>query len=149
MKPAKKTPNYDALLLKNQLCFPLYASARAVTRQYTPYLDAIDLTYTQYVIMMVFWEKKETTARDLGEQLFLDSGTLTPVLKSLEAKGFITRRRDPDDERKLRVTVTEKGMALREQALEIPEKVSICIPLDPEEAKTLYTLLYKLLHELR
>ena len=149
MKPQKKTPNYAALLLKNQLCFPLYASARAVTRQYTPYLDAIGLTYTQYVIMMVFWEQRETTARNLGEQLFLDSGTLTPVLKSLEAKGLITRRRDPDDERKLRVTVTEKGMALRDEALAVPEKVAACIPLDAEESKTLYELLYKLLHALR
>ena len=147
MKQAKKNQNYQSLLLKNQICFPLYACARAVTRQYTPYLDAVNLTYTQYIIMMVFWEKKETTARDLGEELFLDSGTLTPVLKSLENKGLITR--DPDDERKLRVTVTEKGMALRDEVVGIPEKVASCVPLDPEEAKTLYGLLYKLLGELK
>jgi len=136
---------YESLKLKNQLCFPLYAASREVIKQYHPYLEAIGLTYTQYVAMMVFWEEKHTTGRDLGKKLFLDSGTLTPVLKSLEAKGLIARSRSTEDERVLVVEITEKGEALKEQALSIPQSVASCIRLPLEDAITLQKLLYRVL----
>ena len=137
--------NYDQLKLENQLCFPLYAAAREVVNQYRPHLDALGITYTQYVTLMVLWERKKATVGELGECLFLDSGTLTPLLKKLEAKGLVTRSRSKKDERSLIVEITEEGMALREQAAVIPEKIAGCVSLKPEEAGTLYRLLYKLL----
>ena len=136
---------YDALKLENQLCFPLYACAREVVKKYRPYLDELDLTYTQYIAMMVFWEKEKCSAKELGERLFLDSGTLTPVLKSLEKKGFVKRERSSLDERLLDVSITEKGMELRERAADIPDKIASCINLDGEEAVKLYKILYKIL----
>ena len=136
---------YDALLLENQLCFPLYACSREVIKRYRPYLDAIGLTYTQYVTLMVIWDEGTVSVRDLGKRLFLDSGTLTPVLKHLESIGYITRRRCPTDERVLLVTITEEGLALRDKAVSIPAQIAPCVKLDREEAETLYRLLYKLL----
>jgi len=136
---------YDPLKLENQLCFPLYAASREIIRQYKPFLDAIDLTYTQYIAMMILWEKKAVTVKELGECLYLDSGTLTPLLKKLEAKGFLTRTRSAQDERSLIAEITEAGQELRERALKIPEKMAQCTPLEPEEAVTLYRILYKLL----
>ncbi len=138
---------YDALKLENQLCFPLYACAREVVKKYRPYLDELDLTYTQYIAMMVFWEKGKCSSKELGEKLFLDSGTLTPVLKSLEKKGFVKRERSSLDERLLDVSITEKGMELRERAVEVPGKIAGCIKLDSEEAMTLYNTLYKILSQ--
>ena len=137
--------NYDQLKLDNQLCFPLYACARAIVKQYKPFLDEIDLTYTQYITMMVLWEHRQVTSKALGEKLFLDSGTLTPVLKKLEEKGFVSRARMKGDERNLVVTLTEEGEALRERALTVPPKIGSCVGLDPAEAGTLYQLLNKLL----
>ena len=136
---------FDPLKLENQLCFPLYACAREVVRKYTPHLDAIGLTYTQYVAMMVMWEHRAITSKEMGERLHLDSGTLTPVLKKLEEKGFVTRSRSQADERNLMVTLTDEGAALREKALCIPEKLGACIQLEPEESMALYNILYKLL----
>ena len=136
---------YDALKLDNQLCFPLYAASREVIKRYRPYLDEIDITYTQYITMMVFWEKKEINVKELGKLLFLDSGTLTPVLKSLEAKGYVHRYRSKEDERVLMVEITDEGEALKEKAAEIPAKVGGCVALKPEESKQLYTLLHKVL----
>ena len=136
---------YEALKLENQLCFPLYACSRELIKRYKPYLDELDLTYTQYIAMMVLWEKKSVTVKELGTALFLDSGTLTPLLKKMEAKGLLTRRRSADDERSLIVTLTEQGEALRERAVEVPAKMSHCVPLEPEEAMELYRLLYKLM----
>ena len=118
--------NYDALKLKNQLCFPLYACSREIIRKYHPFLDEIDLTYTQYITMMVMWEDKKISIKDMGKKLFLDSGTLTPVLKSLESKGFISRYRSHEDERVLIAEITEKGESLKEKALHIPEKIGNC-----------------------
>jgi DNA-binding MarR family transcriptional regulator len=135
----------DPLLLENQLCFPLYAAAREVTKIYAPLLAEIGLTYTQYIAMMVLWERQTLTAKELGNLLFLDSGTLTPVLKRLEGKGYITRERGKDDERTLVVRITESGNALKEQAVSVPAKVVGCVHLDPDEAVTLYQLLYKIL----
>ena len=136
---------FDALKLENQICFPLYACSKEVVRKYKPYLDAIDLTYTQYITMMVLWEHKEITVKEIGEFLYLDSGTLTPVLKTLEKKGLLTRHRSGEDERVLKICITEKGEALKEQAADIPLKMSACLKLTMEEAKELYSLLYKVL----
>ena len=136
---------YDALKLENQLCFPLYACSREIIKQYKPFLDEIDLTYTQYIAMMVLWEKESVTVKELGEALYLDSGTLTPLLKKMEAKGLITRRRSEEEERSLIVRLTEEGEALKDQALAVPYKMSGCVRLEPEEAQDLYRILYKLL----
>ena len=137
---------YDVLKLENQLCFPLYAAAREVVKRYRPHLDALGLTYTQYITMMVMWEQKEITVKALGEKLFLDSGTMTPVLKSLEAKGYVTRKRSTADERSVSVMLTESGESLKESAVKIPEKVAGCVGLDGGEAMQLYGLLYKILN---
>lgn len=137
--------NFEGLKLKNQLCFPLYAASREVIKQYRPYLDAINLTYTQYIAMMVFWEEKKISVKELGKKLFLDSGTLTPVLKSLEAKGYISRSRSAEDERVLIAEITDEGEKLREQAKSVPESVAGCVKLEPDEAMKLYELLYKIL----
>ena len=136
---------YDGLKLDNQLCFPLYAASREVIKKYRPYLDALDLTYTQYITMMVFWEEKKISVKELGKKLYLDSGTLTPVLKSLEAKGFVKRYRSTEDERVLIVEITNKGEALRDKAVSVPAEVSKCIRLEQGEAIKLYELLYKVL----
>ena len=136
---------YDVLKLENQLCFPLYACSKEIVRRYKPFLDEIDLTYTQYITMMVLWEHREISVKDMGELLYLDSGTLTPVLKKLEQKGYVTRARDVQDERVLQVTITEKGDALREKAVEIPAKLGSCINLPPEDAVKLYEILQKIL----
>ena len=137
--------NYDALKLENQLCFPLYACSREVIKLYKPHLDELDLTYTQYIVMMVLWERRSATVKELGGCLHLDSGTLTPLLKKMEAKGLINRCRDQDDERSLIVSLTPEGEALRERAVEVPEKMARCVRLSPDEALQLYGLLYKLL----
>lgn len=136
---------YDALKLENQLCFPLYAASKEVIKKYKPFLDEFDLTYTQYITLMVLWEQKSVNVKELGKKLFLDSGTLTPVLKSLEGKGYITRTRSKEDERVLIVELTEAGNKLKDKCVKIPAQMSGCVTLDPEEAKALYSLLYKVL----
>ncbi|MBQ9250067.1 MAG: MarR family transcriptional regulator [Oscillospiraceae bacterium] len=145
MDKREDATKYDALKLENQLCFPLYACSREIIKQYKPYLDEIDLTYTQYIAMMVLWEKKAVTVKELGNALFLDSGTLTPLLKKMEAKGLIHRQRSAEDERSLIVSLTEEGEALKEQAVAVPYKMAQCTGLAPEEAAQLYQLLYKML----
>ena len=140
---------YDALKLSNQLCFPLYAASRETIKLYKPHLDKLDLTYTQYITMMVLWEKKQQTVKELGAALYLDSGTLTPLLKKLEDKGLVRRNRSELDERNLIVSITEQGEALREQAVGIPEILAKCVNLTPEETMTLYRLLYKLLEPVK
>lgn len=139
---------YDSLKLENQLCFPLYAASREVIKRYRPYLDELDLTYTQYITMMVFWQEKKINVKELGKKLFLDSGTLTPVLKSLETKGYVNRYRSSDDERVLMIEITQKGEELKDRAISIPEKVAGCIKLDIEEAILFYQLLRKILGSL-
>lgn len=137
--------NYEGLKLEHQICFPLYAASREVIKQYRPYLDALNLTYTQYLAMMVLWEEQKISVKELGKKLFLDSGTLTPVLKSLESKEYIKRSRSKEDERVLIVEITETGNEVKEQAAVLPEKIADCIKLDAEEAIQLYQLLYKVL----
>ncbi len=140
--------DYDVLKIENQLCFPLYASAKEVVRKYKPYLDPLDLTYTQYIVMMVLWEYGQMNVKELGQTLYLDSGTLTPLLKKLEKKGFVSRARSDRDERNLEVAPTKKGMQLREMALQVPEEVGRCIDLSFDEILTLHHLLHKLLGDL-
>lgn len=137
--------NYDALKIENQICFPVYACSREIIKRYKPFLDEIGLTYTQYITMMVLWDRKTMNVKALGQILHLDSGTLTPVLKKLEAKGLISRRRSEEDERNLVVTITPQGEALREQAVFVPPEMAKCTNLEPEEAATLYRILYKIL----
>lgn len=140
--------NYDeALKLENQLCFPLYAAARQVVSLYTPYLKELGLTYTQYIVFLVLWESDGITVGELGRRLYLDNGTLTPLLKKLEAQGYLSRMRSEEDERVVVVSLTDEGIALKEKAKEIPLKVGACIGLSEQEAGAMYTLLYKLLKE--
>ncbi|MBQ7895895.1 MAG: MarR family transcriptional regulator [Oscillospiraceae bacterium] len=136
---------YEGLKLRNQLCFPLYAAARETIKLYTPYLDEIDLTYTQYIAMMVLWEHRSVTVKEMGEQLFLDSGTLTPLLKKLESKGLLTRTRSTTDERNLIVTITEAGEKLKEKAKDIPSRMASCLLINSKEIINLYNTLYKML----
>ena len=136
---------YHNVRLENQLCFPLYACSKEIIRKYKPYLDKLDLTYTQYITMMVMWEKEKVNVKTLGQCLFLDSGTLTPVLKKLESKGYIRRERSIQDERNLEVTITEKGMALRDEAVTIYPHIAGCVNLSKEEFDELYRLLYLVL----
>ena len=146
---AKTAEDFPMLKLENQLCFPLYAASREVIRRYRPFLDALDLTYTQYIALMVLWETDGISVKSLGEKLLLDSGTLTPMLKSMEQKGLVERKRDGKDERVLRVFLTEEGRSMQERAAAVPGKIASCIPLNTEEAAALYLLLYKLLAALK
>ena len=136
---------YDCLKIENQLCFPLYACAKEMVRRYKPFLDELDLTYTQYITMMILWDRGQVNVKELGRALYLDSGTLTPLLKKLEAKGYILRSRSHEDERNVIVTMTGQGEMLRDRAVAVPEKMGKCIDLAPHEAAQLYGLLYKLL----
>ena len=136
---------YDSLRLENQLCFPLYACSKEIVRRYRPFLDALDLTYTQYITMMAMWEYGSMSVKKLGSMLYLDSGTLTPLLKKLEDKDYITRRRDPEDDRVVIVSVTEEGLALRDRALSVPESMASCIRLPAEDAVELQKALAKLM----
>ena len=140
-----KNETYEQLKLENQLCFPLYAAARAVVGKYGPLLKDLGLTYTQYIVMMVLWENDGISVSDLGEKLHLDSGTLTPLLKKLESIGYVTRKRSEEDERVVLVSLTETGRGLKEKAAEVPGEVASCVPLTPEEAAALYGLLYKII----
>lgn len=136
---------YEHLKLENQLCFPLYAAAKEIVRKYKPFLDEIDLTYTQYITLLVLWEKKEMNVKALGECIYLDSGTMTPLLKKLESKGYIERKRMPNDERNVLISITAQGEELRDKAVDIPNKIGSCVKLEPSEAMELYRLLYKVL----
>ena len=142
-----ETQNFEPLLLKNQLCFPLYACSRETIKRYKPYLDALELTYTQYITMLVLWEHQSLTVKELGDRLYLDSGTLTPLLKKLEARGLLDRNRSTADEHNLIVSITEAGQALKEKAADIPVQMAKYINLTCEESLTLYTLLYKMLSQ--
>jgi Transcriptional regulators len=138
----------DVLKLENQICFPLYACAKGVVGKYKPFLDGIGLTYTQYIAMMVLWEKKSVNVKTLGDSLMLDSGTLTPLLKKLEEKGLVSRERSGDDERNLVVTLTAEGEKLRKKAEKIPGQISKCIDLSEDDAKRLYAILHRLMAKL-
>ena len=138
----------ETMKLKNHLCFPLYACSREMIKLYKPLLDELNLTYTQYITMLVLWERKQVTVKELGLALYLDSGTLTPLLKKLEEKGLVNRRRSALDERNLLVSLTPAGAAMQEQATHIPTAMEKCVTLNQEERVTLYRLLYKMLEYL-
>ena len=136
---------FETMKLENHLCFPLYACSRETIKNYKPFLDKLDLTYTQYITMLVLWEREQVTVKELGTALYLDSGTLTPLLKKLEEKGLVNRRRSALDERNLLVSLTPAGIAMQDQAKHIPTEMAKCCNLSLEEARTLYRLLYKML----
>ena len=136
---------FDPLLLDNQLCFPLYACSRKVVNMYTPFFQPLGITYTQYIVLLVLWETDGVSVRELGQRLYLDSGTLTPLLKKMEEAGLVTRTRSTADGRVVLVHLTEQGRALREKCAEIPLRLGGCLPLTTEEAQTLHSLLHRLL----
>lgn len=140
---------FDVLKLENQICFPIYACSKEIIKKYRPLLRELDLTYTQYLVMLIMWEYKSMKIKELGEKLLLDSGTITPVVKSLEKKGFVEKRRSDEDERIVEVSVTELGWISREKAVEIPSKLIECIGLDEKEGIQLYSLIRKLLLKLQ
>ena len=141
-----KTNDYkETMKLENQLCFPLYAAARSVTSMYTPWLKKLGLTYTQYIVFLVLWEKDGIPVGEICEKLMLDNGTVSPLLKKMEQAGYIRRARSAEDDRVVVISLTEQGRNLQEQAKEIPEKVGGCVDLPPEKAQKLYELLYELL----
>lgn len=135
----------EAMKLGNQLCFPLYAAARNVTGMYTPFLKPLGLTYTQYLVMLVLWEKSGLSVSEIGERLMLDNGTLSPLLKKLEKSGYVERRRCREDDRVVEISLTEEGRELQEKAKDVPYKVAGCFDLPEEKAMQLYGLLYELL----
>lgn len=134
---------YESIRLKNQLCFPLYACSKEIIRQYRKPLEKLGLTYTQYVVMMVLWEDGGMTEGDIGKKVYLDSGTLAPLLKRMEKQGIINRVRPDDNERKLFISLTEKGEGMKEQALDVPKAMNGCIDLPEDELKELKRLLDK------
>ena len=138
---------FDCLKLENQLCFSLYACSKEIIRKYKPFLDKYDLTYTQYIAMMVMWEHKEINVKELGKYLYLDSGTMSPLLKKLENKGYISRNRSKEDERNLKISITKKGEDLKNELVDVPEKIGKCINLNEEEGLFLYKILYKILNQ--
>ena len=139
----------ETMKLANQLCFPLYAASRNVIGLYTPWLKPMGLTYTQYIVFLVLWEKDGITVGELCEKLMLDNGTLSPLLKKMQQAGYVERKRSEADDRVVVITLTEKGKALQEKAKDVPEKVAGCIDLPQEKANQLYSLLYELLDSQR
>ena len=137
---------FDNLKLDNQLCFPLYATARSVVNLYTPFLKPLGLTYTQYLVFLVLWEQDGIPVGEICEKLMLDNGTVSPLLKKMEVAGYVERKRSQIDERVVEVTLTEAGRALQEKAKDVPLRVAACIELAPEKGKMLYDLLYELLN---
>lgn len=142
---AENTEPFNPLSLSNQLCFPLYVASKELTRRYKPFLDPLGLTYTQYVTMMALWEQDNVQVKELGKRLYLDSATLTPLLKRLEARGYVRRQRSVTDERSVIISLTDRGRALRDRALDVPACIGGCIRMDPQEAAELKRLLEKLL----
>lgn len=135
----------EAMKLKNQLCFPLYAAARNVTNLYTPYLKSYGLTYTQYLVFLVLWEKDGIPVGELCEKLILDNGTISPLLKKLQQAGYVEKKRNEADDRIVHVFLTKQGRDLQKKLKDVPKKVGSCVSLEPEKAALLYSLLYELL----
>lgn len=141
--------NYEYLRLGYGICFPLYAVSKEIIRLYRPHLEKMNLTYTQYFVMMVMWEKKKISVKEIGKFLYLDSGTLTPVLKSLESKGYVTRYRSSEDERILLIEITDAGLELRENASTIISDIRAKVNISNEEGAEIYHQLYFLLDRLK
>ena len=140
---------HEAMKLSNQLCFPLYAASRKVINLYTPLLKPLGLTYTQYAVFLVLWEKDGITVGEICDKLMLDNGTVSPLLKKMQQAGYVERKRSEDDNRVVVITLTEEGKALQERAKDVPGKVAGCIDLPLEKAQQLYSLLYELLDNQR
>ena len=149
MEQARNTSADEVLKLENQLCFPLYACSKEVVRRYTPLLDELGLTYTQYLVMMALWEYGPSSVGELGQRLYLDSGTLTPVLKKMEAKGLLERKRSAEDERRVEITLTPDGEAMKKGAAKVPIAMGQCISISAEDAAELARLLQKILDGLQ
>lgn len=139
---------FESLKLSNQVCFPLYAASREVIKLYKPFLDEYNLTYTQYITMLVLWEDEKITIKELCKKLYLDSGTITPVIKKLEAMGLLIKYRDKSDERIVNVELTDKGRELKEEIVKVPEQVSCKINGSVEDLLILKNLLEKVLDEI-
>ena len=139
---------YEAIKLKNQLCFPLYLCSKEIVNRYAPILDELNLTYTQYIVMMYFWECGQSNIKELSSKLLLDPSTLTPLLKNLEKKGYISRIKLESDKRNVIIALTSEGDVLKDKALSVPEKMGQCIDLSEEEVKCLYSILYKVLRNI-
>ena len=137
------------LKLKDQLCFPFYIVSKEIIRKYKPLLDKIDLTYTQYITMMYLWENSETNVKDLGEKLFLDSGTLTPLLKKLEKKGYIIREHEENDARNLKISLTKTGKDLENDAIKVHNNMCKYINISNEEYIVLKKVITKILDNLK
>ncbi|EMS73617.1 MarR family winged helix-turn-helix transcriptional regulator [Ruminiclostridium cellobioparum] len=140
--------NYDSLKLGNQLCFPLYACSKEIIRKYKPFLDPLGLTYTQYIALMALWEEDNLTVKALGERLYLDSGTLTPLLKKMEGQKLIKRIRSSEDERNVYIKLTEDGNLLKDKAAAVPEQIGRCFSLSNEEVLFLHQTLHKILKQI-
>ncbi|MBO7709319.1 MAG: MarR family transcriptional regulator [Lachnospiraceae bacterium] len=136
---------HEAMKLANQLCFPLYAASRSVVSLYTPWLKPLGLTYTQYIVFLVLWEKDGIPVGEICDRLMLDNGTLSPLLKKMQQAGYIERKRSREDDRRVLITLTQEGRSLQEKTKDIPGKVAGCVDLPPEKAQMLYSLLYELL----
>lgn len=136
---------FECLELENQLCFPLYVCSKEIIRRYRPFLEELDLTYPQYITMLALWEYGEMSVKQLGSKVYLDSGTLTPLLNKLEDKGYVSRRRGEEDWKLVMISLTDDGIALRERAKKVPESLGACIPLDQKDAAELYRILRKLM----
>lgn len=141
----EKMETCEQLRLENQLCFPLYAAARQVVNLYTPLLKPLGITYTQYLVFLVLGECECVTVGEIGKKLYLDNGTLSPLLKKLEKEGYVLRTRSAEDERIVRICLTGEGRAFYERLSEVPKNVGSCINIAPEKAGQLYQLLYELL----
>ena len=137
---------YEQLRLSNQICFPLYAIAKEIVRKYSPFLDELDLTYPQYLVMLVLWEFGEQSVGEIGDKLHLDSGTLTPLLKRLQSKDLIARTRSQTDERTVIITLTNQGRALEHKAVNIPYQVADCLNLTADEVAVLQKIASQLNH---
>ncbi|WP_313135056.1 MarR family winged helix-turn-helix transcriptional regulator [Anaerocolumna sp.] len=137
--------NYEKLRLECQLCFPLYVCSKEIIKKYKPFLDPLEITYTEYIAFMALWEEDHISIKELGHKLFLDSGTLTPLLKKMERQGFVTRNRSTTDERTVYINLTQKGIELQEKASHIPEQMGSCLPISVEEATILHDILHKFL----
>ncbi|MFD0050121.1 MarR family winged helix-turn-helix transcriptional regulator [Actinomycetes bacterium NPDC127524] len=140
--------NFEQLKLENQLCFLLYASSREMTKQYKPLLEELDVTYPQYLALLLLWDQEKLTVKKMGELLYLDSGTLTPMLKRMEQNGLLQRKRSPEDERSVIVGLTEKGMNLKQKAASIPGRIFELSGNSEEEYTSLKASLYNLLNML-
>lgn len=137
----------DSLELENQVCFPIYALAKEIISQYRPYLEALDITYPQYLVLMVLWKEKEQTVGQLGEKVFLDSGTLTPLLKRMEQKQMVVRTRGPEDERVVKLSLTAKGISLKEKAKDIPQRLMESMQVTEQEIIELKNIVTKILNK--